>query len=482
MNTQDGLNGQSEVIDYAKIDEYIQAAKEEQSKTIDVAKKGFKSNNAAANALKRLRAKSKVVKKKETVVDEKPKGCETFLCRNPILFCCRGCRWKKDCRSKTRRQIENEKQNPEDLTRFPCHDPNKKCGISLDNDVSLFLFHGQTETYFKEIKDKYGDVETIYDTRYTHPVRGVFQLIEKNPWFERTVMCAILVSSILLAYEGPVDSLVGLELYEGYEIQELLTLLDTCFYAVFMFEFVTKLIHRGFIFTPNAYLADSWNRLDFVVVMFSTMNYIPGQDKSSLGRVFRLGRCLRPLRMVNKNPGLKVIVTAVMKSLGTNIGVMALAGMLFLIFGILGCNLFGGKFWSCTCSDQVGEDIWKAQCAECMATKFPQYESWKDVPATAAKFAADPNWMSDSAADGELCVHACDNSWFRTTDGSHYQYKPVELCEQKTFFQLSATGGSCGEWMIGENDRIICEASTQYDDMIGEFVPCEWFPKRYNFD
>ena len=77
-----------------------------------------------------------------------------------------------------RPQMAEEEEHPEDLTRFPCHDPNRKCGISLDNDVSLFLFHGQTETYFKEIKDAFGDAETVYDTRYTHPVRQVFQLID----------------------------------------------------------------------------------------------------------------------------------------------------------------------------------------------------------------------------------------------------------------------------------------------------------------
>lgn len=485
------LGHETEVIDYTKIDDYIQAAEEAAQRAVDAARNfgsaasrmgRARSGTSVANALKRLRAKSKSAKAKKKETVKESTGCETFLCRNPILFCCRGCRWKKDCSRKTRRQIEDEKENPEDMSRFPCHDPNKRCAISLQNDTALFLFHGQTETYFKEVQDVFGDAETVYDTRYTHPVRAIFQLIEQNPWFERTVMCAIIVSSILLAYEGPADSLKGLELYEGYEIQELLTLLDNCFYAVFMFEFVTKLIHRGFLFTPNAYLADTWNRLDFVVVLFSTMNYLPGQEKSSLGRVFRLGRCLRPLRMVNKNPGLKVIVTAVMKSLGTNLGVMALAGMLFLIFGILGCNLFGGKFWSCTCGDQVGEDIWQAKCDECMATNFPEYDSWKDVPATAAKLAADPLWMSDSAADGALCVHACDNSWFRMTDGSHYEYKPVELCDKKNLFQLSATGGSCGDWMTGENDRVICEASTQYDDMTGEIVPCEWVPKRYNFD
>ena len=47
------------------------------------------------------------------------------------------------------------------------------------------------------------------------------------------------------------------------------------------------------------------------------------------------------------------------------LGVMALAGMLFLIFGILGTNLFGGTFWSCTCGDVVGSDVWAASCTAC---------------------------------------------------------------------------------------------------------------------
>jgi len=62
MNSEVGLSRQSEVIDYAKIDEYIEAAEEEQRKTIHAASsKGFKSfgANAAANALKRLRLRAK---------------------------------------------------------------------------------------------------------------------------------------------------------------------------------------------------------------------------------------------------------------------------------------------------------------------------------------------------------------------------------------------------------------------------------------
>ena len=414
-------------------------------------------------------------------VEEEPVGCETFLCRNPVLWCCRGCR-RNDCRKKTRNERKAERRNPEDRTKFCCHNPDAICGITQDNDTSLFLFHGRTATYMREETDEYGDKEEIFEECYTNSVRRFFQVVEANKWFERSVMIAILVSSILLAYEGPAESMEGLEVWDDYLVTDLLKTLDTCFYGVFMFEFFTKIIHRGFIFTPNAYLSDAWNRLDFVVVLFSTMNYMPGQEKSSLGRVFRLGRCLRPLRMVNKNPGLKVIVTAVMKSLGTNLGVMALAGMLFLIFGILGTNLFGGTFWSCTCGDVVGSDVWAASCTACLEEHWPNITDYRQVPATAARLAADPNWVSESAADNVTCVHLCDNMYYRMTDGSAHQYKPVELCDAKTFMQKVATTGSCGEWVLGENDRQLCEVSTFLDDMLGETKQCEWVQKRYNFD
>jgi hypothetical protein len=371
------------------------------------------------------------------------------LCRNPVLWCCRGCPLR-DCRKKTRRQKRHAKKHPEDLTKKCCHGPSSYCAISKENNVSCFLFHGRTETFEMCDTDDFGEEIRSYQWYYTHPVRRVFQAIERNPWFERTVMAAILISSVLLAYEGPADSLEGLILYDDYLITDALASLDTCFYMVFMFEFFTKVIHRGFLFTPEAYLGDSWNRLDFLVVFFSTMNYVPGQEKSSLGRVFRLGRCLRPLRMVNKNPGLKVIVSAVIESLGTNLGVMALSGMLFLIFGILGCNLFGGKFWHCTCADKVGNThphfVWRTNCNACMASNN----------ITGLSFGED--FQKDGPGHGSVCADLCDDEWTQKHD----------LVPDIVF--------------PGENDRLLCEAAVYYDDHRDVWAKCKWQNKRYNFD
>jgi|EP01049_Picozoa_sp_SAG25_P007449 hypothetical protein len=59
---------------------------------------------------------------------------------------------------------------------------------------------------------------------------------------------------------------------------------------------------------------------------------------------------MRPLRIINKNAGMKVIITAVIDSLAVNVGVLALSGLGLLIFAILGVSLFGGQMWSCNCA------------------------------------------------------------------------------------------------------------------------------------
>ena len=155
-----------------------------------------------------------------------------------------------------------------------------------------------------------------------------------------------------------------------------------------MIEFTVKNIAFGFYFTPNAYLMGGWNRLDFVVVVFATVGKcqeLAGAGSSPLGSILRLGRCLRPLRLINKNPGLKVIVNAIIDSMATNSAVLGLSFLLFLIFGILGCNVFGGKFYSCMCDGTVdgpitGGDAWLNILSSKNTTFAEMEESCREFP------------------------------------------------------------------------------------------------------
>lgn len=64
-------------------------------------------------------------------------------------------------------------------------------------------------------------------------------------------------------------------------------------------------------------------------------------------RVFRLLRSLRPLRVINRAPGLKLVVQTLLSSLRPIGNIVLICCTFFVIFGILGVQLFKGAFYYC---------------------------------------------------------------------------------------------------------------------------------------
>jgi voltage-gated cation channel len=63
------------------------------------------------------------------------------------------------------------------------------------------------------------------------------------------------------------------------------------FLAAFTFESFCKIFANGFIFEPHTYLRDSWNWLDFIVIVAGYISYfhVTGQNLNVL-RTFRVLR------------------------------------------------------------------------------------------------------------------------------------------------------------------------------------------------
>ena len=198
------------------------------------------------------------------------------------------------------------------------------------------------EGYFLPGNKWYNDDLALFTFGPEHPLRKACQSIAQHGFFDGFILLCIVISTGMLIYEGPPGKV-------DQEILDTFAIIGHVLFAVFMFELGVKIIAYGFVFTPRSYIKNPWNKLDFIVICATILGYIPGQEDSQLGRILRLGRCLRPLRMINRNEGMKVIITAVIGSLGVNLSVVGLMGMLFLIFGILGVNLFAGQFWFCNC-------------------------------------------------------------------------------------------------------------------------------------
>uniref|UniRef100_A0A8C6PMR8 Voltage-dependent T-type calcium channel subunit alpha n=1 Tax=Nothobranchius furzeri TaxID=105023 RepID=A0A8C6PMR8_NOTFU len=151
----------------------------------------------------------------------------------------------------------------------------------------------------------------------------------------------------------------GLPLFSVF-LQEriFLTLSNYIFTAIFVTEMAVKIVALGFFFGDKAYLRSSWNILDGMLVMISVVDILvslisnTGTKILGMLRVLRLLRTLRPLRVISRAPGLKLVVETLMSSLKPIGNIVVICCAFFIIFGILGVQLFKGKFFVCQ-----GEDM-----------------------------------------------------------------------------------------------------------------------------
>jgi voltage-dependent calcium channel L type alpha-1D len=82
-------------------------------------------------------------------------------------------------------------------------------------------------------------------------------------------MLAIVVSSILLALESPLNDPEG-------TLSQVLLVFDYITTTIFIFEAVIKIGALGFMFNgKESYMKNSWNIMDFIIVVISLVSLIP---------------------------------------------------------------------------------------------------------------------------------------------------------------------------------------------------------------
>uniref|UniRef100_A0A3Q4HDE6 Calcium channel, voltage-dependent, T type, alpha 1G subunit n=1 Tax=Neolamprologus brichardi TaxID=32507 RepID=A0A3Q4HDE6_NEOBR len=190
---------------------------------------------------------------------------------------------------------------------------------------------------------------------YLFPSESRFRIlcnkIITHKMFDHIVLVIIFLNCITIAMERPrIDSKSAERVF--------LTVSNYIFTAIFVTEMTVKIVSMGFFFGDKAYLRSSWNILDGMLVMISVIDIlvslISQSETKILGmlRVLRLLRTLRPLRVISRAPGLKLVVETLMSSLKPIGNIVVICCAFFIIFGILGVQLFKGKFFICH-----GEDI-----------------------------------------------------------------------------------------------------------------------------
>lgn len=153
------------------------------------------------------------------------------------------------------------------------------------------------------------------------------------------MLILIALSSIKLGYDT-----YFIEIEEKTPVMIVSDQIDKIFNYLFIIEMSFKLVAMGFCMDENSYLRDEWNQLDFFIVTSSIVDMMLADMELSAMKILRMLRVLRPLRFLTHNIELKLLVNALIGSLGGIFNVLIVVAVVFLIYAIFGVSLYSGKF------------------------------------------------------------------------------------------------------------------------------------------
>ena len=156
--------------------------------------------------------------------------------------------------------------------------------------------------------------------------------IVKSKLFEYIIFIIIVISSILLAIDNPLnDPESGLSI--------ALYWIDMIVSCIFILEATIKMIANGFYWAgPNSYLRDGWNVLDFVIAILSILSISTSTDALGKLKTFRTFRVLKPLRFISKMKNLRLSINTFLKSIPAMINVLIMTFLFALVLGIVCVN------------------------------------------------------------------------------------------------------------------------------------------------
>jgi voltage-gated sodium channel len=158
-------------------------------------------------------------------------------------------------------------------------------------------------------------------------VPGLRRLVESHA-FTTAVIVVIIANAVVL----------GMQTYDGLvdRYGDLLDLLNGLFLAFFVLELAVRI--ASYWPRPQEFFRSGWNVFDFVIIAVA---FVPGLSRSST--LLRLARLARVVRIVRLLPDLRLLVTAVLRSLPPLFSMALVTTLIIFVYGMVGWSLFGDK-------------------------------------------------------------------------------------------------------------------------------------------
>jgi len=268
--------------------------------------------------------------------------------------------------------------------------------------------------------------------------------------FEALILACIFYSGALLA----ADRVWNPDPF----IRSLVDYSDPCLLLIFTIELAMKVTAFGFYGSPTAYIMDPWNRIDVTVVVVSYLGLFLTFLPSAIARILRTGRCIRPLRLINRSPRIRMVFEALSRAWFDIFQVVFLSLFAVFTFAVLGMTFFMGHFYSCNQKDATGK-------LDCKGFGDPEGLLGYPVPFVWSNPRSNLNF--DSITEAIRCVFVCStmDGWvevmYNGMDVTHRDKQPKTNASRyyATYFVLLVF--LCGVFFLNLTMGVIIEKFNQ---------------------
>ena len=248
----------------------------------------------------------------------------------------------KDGKEKDEREAEEEmhRRADEEVENENKEIPDEKFMPKRSiNEMNTVLMHYQEneEEVASDIRPMHG--KSLFCLLETSEIRKMCWTIVTKTWFDNIVIFLVIVTAISLAVTTPFDDPAGKKI-------QILYYIDSSVLGIFTLECILKIIAFGFIATKTAYIRDTWNILDFMIVLSSIAGLMLPPEVNTLIKSFRLLRIFRPLK--SKFQSVESDLVSLTNSIPKIASLQVIVFFFMLLLAILLTTFFSGKFYQCT--------------------------------------------------------------------------------------------------------------------------------------
>ncbi|GFR23368.1 sodium channel protein type 4 subunit alpha B [Trichonephila clavata] len=245
----------------------------------------------------------------------------------------------------------------------------KKCSSFIKKHFAQFCLWKKRNSKGK-INDngqitKKATSESNFENNQKSTLSYIKKFIRSNKF--EIMMNVVIVGSIIISVLHDAND------DDSSQLHEYLTIFTYMFTIIFILEMFFRWFATGFI----NYFTNTWTLFDFVMIMVSVTEdvlYILNLAHTMTG--LDVLRALRAVRLLSKWQEMKIIVSALILSMPGILYSALIIMVIWLPFGIMGINLFAGRFYSCIDPNDINGNTIRLNKTECLQQNFTWQNSF----------------------------------------------------------------------------------------------------------